>query len=314
MVHNVVVNPQDTDASYFLESLQAQMEAHAGSNFAVQTGPHGSEVGVDGAMQAEGSHTGAQPLMNMPLLHQMLRVYLPIAMRQTPSLGVRSGPVTESRPATTPVDILNDSPFVASPSHFPDTPDFPKDSPISGPTACGLSPHELNIVRGLLSVGRVTPPSQDVPSASGTVVPPQANAVNEVHVQPSGINAVNALGVDLTRPPLPVSVGEQDGSPNHRRNFMRRQRKEYQRNQVNRGINGAKTVVPTDAEGNVIGLKSVLNRAIREIAGRVLDVSVKEFRHHPPMAFELIDHDIHSQFTFDPHSEVVISEPTYRTL
>ena len=80
---------------------------------------------------------------------------------------------------------------------------------------------------------------------------------------------------------------------------MRRQRNEYVRNQ--RGPNGvpAVTHIPTDENGNPLALRSVLNRAIREVAGRVLDVSVKEFNHHSPMAFQLIEHDIHSKFSFD---------------
>ncbi|KAG0555811.1 hypothetical protein KC19_3G144200, partial [Ceratodon purpureus] len=101
-------------------------------------------------------------------------------------------------------------------------------------------------------------------------------------------------------PPAAVNSPSTTVSPNHRRNAQRRERNEYNRNQ--RGQNGpdAKTVIPTDASGDVIGLKSVLHRAIREIAGRVLDVSVREFNQHSPMAFQLIELDVHSKFTFDP--------------
>lgn len=52
--------------------------------------------------------------------------------------------------------------------------------------------------------------------------------------------------------------------------------------------------ISTDADGNVAALKSVLNRAIRDVARRVLDVSLKEFSQHPAMAFELIALDIHN--------------------
>ncbi|KAG0596363.1 hypothetical protein M758_UG246800 [Ceratodon purpureus] len=93
--------------------------------------------------------------------------------------------------------------------------------------------------------------------------------------------------------PVAVNSGAIGASPYHRRNFQRRQRNEYVRNQ--RGQNGpdAKTHIPTDESGNVTGLKSVLHRAIRDVGGRVLDVSVKEFNQHPSMAFQLIEHDIH---------------------
>ena len=132
------------------------------------------------------------------------------------------------------------------------------------------------------------------------VVPPRdavqgARTVSSPRVSPvtANISPIASLSVAFN-----AAAGE--GSPNHRRNFMRRQRMEYLRNQRGQGGPGQRTHVLTDPSGNVTALKTVLNRAIRDIVGRVLDVSLKEFNHHPSMAFELIDHDIHSQFSFDP--------------
>ena len=101
-------------------------------------------------------------------------------------------------------------------------------------------------------------------------------------------------------PPVSTHAVPDEGSPNHRRNLQRRQRNEYRRNQ--RGPNGTapKTLIPTDIDGNVSALKAVLHRAIRDVAGRVLDVTVTEFSQHSPMAFQLIEHDIHGLFVFDP--------------
>ena len=104
----------------------------------------------------------------------------------------------------------------------------------------------------------------------------------------------------ISSPPVAFTSSGMEGSPNHRRNFMRRQRNEFARNQNGRNGPDSKVHIPTDAQGNVTALKSVLNRSIREIAGRVLDVSIKEFNQHRPMAFQLIEHDVHSKFTFDP--------------
>ena len=59
-------------------------------------------------------------------------------------------------------------------------------------------------------------------------------------------------------------------------------------------------VIPTDEFGNVTALQSVLNHAIRDVAGRVLDVTVKDFRLHSQMSFEMIEHDINSRFAFNP--------------
>ncbi|KAG0594198.1 hypothetical protein M758_UG056900 [Ceratodon purpureus] len=89
-------------------------------------------------------------------------------------------------------------------------------------------------------------------------------------------------------------------SANERRNFMRRERREYLLNQRNHAGEGGKTLIPKDVQGNVIALRTVLHCAIRDIARRVLDVSVKEFNTLPPMAFELIEHDMHSRFAFHP--------------
>ena len=106
---------------------------------------------------------------------------------------------------------------------------------------------------------------------------------------------------------VPVGLGspsnghgmDADGSPNDRRNYLRRQRNEYHRNQRIAGPNW-KTHIPTDENGEVTALRTVLNRSIRDIAGRVLDVTVKEFSSHPKISFELIERDIDSKFSFDP--------------
>ena len=104
----------------------------------------------------------------------------------------------------------------------------------------------------------------------------------------------------ISSPVVSATTGGVEGSPHHRRNLMRRQRNEFMRNQ--RGPNAAAALprIPTDANGNVTSLKSILNRAIRDTAGRVSDVSLKEFNQHPPSAFQLIEHDIHASFSVDP--------------
>ena len=93
---------------------------------------------------------------------------------------------------------------------------------------------------------------------------------------------------------------EADGSPNHRRNYLRRQRNKYHKNQRSLGGPNSRTHIPTDENGEVTALRTVLNRSIRNIAGRVLDVTAKEFSSHPEVAFELIQRDIDSEFSFDP--------------
>ena len=99
-------------------------------------------------------------------------------------------------------------------------------------------------------------------------------------------------------PPVASVQNNSAGSPNDRRNLQKRQRAEYHRNQRNLGV-GARTHVETDDDGNAIGLRTMFHRAIRDIAGRLLDVTSRDFSSHPELAFELIARDIDSKFTFD---------------
>ncbi|KAG0594396.1 hypothetical protein M758_UG073900 [Ceratodon purpureus] len=100
--------------------------------------------------------------------------------------------------------------------------------------------------------------------------------------------------------PVGAEGGKEFASPNDRWNFMRRQRAQHLRNLRNRVDADGKTRVTTDEEGNPVDMISVLNRAIRDTTARVLDVTVQEFSQHPALAFELISHDVHSQFSFNP--------------
>ena len=113
------------------------------------------------------------------------------------------------------------------------------------------------------------------------------------------LNGSRVLDLALS-PAAAYTLGAGDGSPNDSRNYMLRQRAEYLRNQRQMGGTYTKTHILTDIAGNVTALKTVLNRSIRDIAGRVLDVIIKEFGQHPQVAFELIDHNINNRFTFDP--------------
>jgi hypothetical protein len=61
-----------------------------------------------------------------------------------------------------------------------------------------------------------------------------------------------------------------------------------------------KTQIPTDANGEITALKSVFHRAIRDIAGRVLDLSVMNFNEHPAICLNYINHDLSKQFVFNP--------------
>ena len=119
------------------------------------------------------------------------------------------------------------------------------------------------------------------------------------HQAPSnGVAPVNVVSAPVGTPPPPVQASL--GNPNERRNHMRRLRNEYLRNARNNAATGEKTVVLTDEDGEPTQMRGVLNRAIRDLAGRLLDVTVKEFSSHPKEQFQLIEHDIHSQFTFNP--------------
>jgi hypothetical protein len=46
-------------------------------------------------------------------------------------------------------------------------------------------------------------------------------------------------------------------------------------------------------------LRTVFHNAIRDIAGRVLDVSVVNFQDHPRIALDIINHDLKRQFYMD---------------
>lgn len=132
-------------------------------------------------------------------------------------------------------------------------------------------------------------------------------------------SAVMANSVDCTSSPLtqkdrvsssPLSVtssmpvpfkstGDGTGSKD-RRNFMRRQRVEYLRNQRCNAGKEEKVRVATDVYGNVTGLRTIFNRAIRDSAMKALDMTSKEFANHPAAAFAEIEQDIDSKFKFDP--------------
>ena len=129
---------------------------------------------------------------------------------------------------------------------------------------------------------------------AGTPEVATRGASRRLPVTPSA--SVSAVGASVIPNRSPVGFS----SENDRRNYLRRQRTEYIRNQRNFNGEGNRTHIPTDALGNVIALKTVLNRSIRDIAGKVLDVNVKEFAHHPAMSFEVIEHDLHRQYTFNP--------------
>ncbi|KAG0597238.1 hypothetical protein M758_UG322800 [Ceratodon purpureus] len=136
--------------------------------------------------------------MNMPLLHEMLRIHLPLAMRQTPTVGTHPSPVAQAAsPATLPI-VVNDSPFVASPGYFAVTSDLAMETPPVDHCESGLSPQALNAI-SRLSMARVIPlAAQNLASASDTPVPSQVNGRTEGHLQSRRENVFNAEGGNQT--------------------------------------------------------------------------------------------------------------------
>lgn len=83
-----------------------------------------------------------------------------------------------------------------------------------------------------------------------------------------------------------------------RRTFQRRHRLEYMQQQ--RSPNGGKTIIPSDGARHIMALKTEVHRAIRDMGGRLLDVSLVNFGNHPESTIECIKHDIDRQFLFEP--------------
>lgn len=83
-----------------------------------------------------------------------------------------------------------------------------------------------------------------------------------------------------------------------RRRDQRRELTDYM--QHRRHSSTERHTIRTDKNGEPLVLKQVLNNAIRDIAGRVLDVSIIHFSEHPLFCFELIQHDLDRQFFFEP--------------
>lgn len=56
--------------------------------------------------------------------------------------------------------------------------------------------------------------------------------------------------------------------------------------------------IVVDEGGDIVANKLAFHSAIRQVAGKVLDVSVIEFSKHPPVAMQWILDDLSQQFTF----------------
>ena len=237
--------------------------------------------------------------MKHPAVQEMLQIYLPMLQKDKRhnygGLGEGSGVAVSVPPGRNATPMVVSPPFVRTTSNHA----------VASSSSGGGTPFGAGTGQSVLSMmgnaGVVSPPLTSPSAPPSTSVP----AVVEVPTELQRAAFADSI-FNVGMRPGPSSqalqytpVGAED-SPNHRRNFMRRQRMEYLRNLQNQGAEGGKTHIPTDAEGNVTALRSVLNRTIRGIVGRILDVSLKEFRQHPSSSFILIEHDIHNQFSFDP--------------
>ena len=298
---------QNVDVTNFLDSLQAQMLASTRNMMADSATGTIEGVSNHAVTSTVGQSSATAAFAAHPMIQQMLNMYAAThatisekphdkgnvdnftgAMADgLPSSSLRGAARVD--PSSTPASASLCSPpravraspasigAIPSPSQDATVNDIP--SPVRNTTSGGSLQH--------------TPPSHDRGSTSSPSDLGRGASSSRVPLSTANVSV-------LTPAPVAFTVSAGGGSPSHRRNFMRRQRTEYIRNQRGQGGPGLKTHIPTDQSGNVIALKSVLNRAIRDIAGRTLDVSVKEFNHHPAMAFQLIEADIHNQFTFDP--------------
>jgi hypothetical protein len=83
-----------------------------------------------------------------------------------------------------------------------------------------------------------------------------------------------------------------------RKAFQRKHLADYMQSQKSR--EERKTHIPTNANGDITALKSVFHRAVRDIAGRVLDLSIVNFNDHPSICLNYIHHDLSKQFVFNP--------------
>ena len=253
---------------------------------------------------SDSSPTALNPtITNKHVLNDMLKIYLPQFLNMSKEVGPGTSGSLLTPYNGTHVGVQA-SPDLASPGFFDSTlhGSLYDNPPTEGPSNTYRVPPSSQLHQVLHGMGgRASPGTNSTTHAPSTSAGP-----SNVDVR-MGIEAQEELPEErygAFREMVSCAIGPssavEGGSPNHRRNLMRRQRTEFLRNSRNMDARGSKTVVTTDAQGNVLALRSVLNRAIREIAGRVSDVSLKEFRQHPPMAFQLIEHDIHSQFSFEP--------------
>lgn len=136
----------------------------------------------------------------------------------------------------------------------------------------------------------ITPPSSPQSAAASMSI----TAMRPLSRGPVGIQ--DAAAAQL--------VSMEDMTFKSKRAEQRRVRSEYMRAQRAGSEAAGRTHIPTNSEGKVTALKTVLNRSIRDIAGRVLDLSVIHFNEHPEMGFQLIEHDIDRHFYFDPPLKV----------
>jgi hypothetical protein len=104
-----------------------------------------------------------------------------------------------------------------------------------------------------------------------------------------------------------------------RKAFQRKYLSEYM--QCQKTPEKKSTHIRTDMNGDITALKSVFHRAIRNIAGRVLDLSIVNFNEHPSIYLNYINHDLSKQFVFNPplkqnyvveYLKVSISNSRYR--
>jgi hypothetical protein len=175
------------------------------------------------------------------------------------------------------------------------------------PVYSNATPPSVAVVSdGGHSVSAAFSPSVPLAAFNNTYLNPRGT--NGKFVSPNIGNLVangGASSSDVQVTPKRTVVGEATGdnvagaaARLARRQLQRRELAEYFHGR--RFLNNKRGLVRTDANGEPLSLKKVLNSAIRDIAGRVLDVSVIQFSEHPAMCFELINHDIHRQFEFDP--------------
>jgi hypothetical protein len=147
---------------------------------------------------------------------------------------------------------------------------------------CGLQ--GWNSQRGASTVSTFIPESTDFTTDASR------SRTTTAEVAPTNISVIQQFQVAPNVSPVVDSSA--------RKAFQRKHLSEYM--QLQKSPDRIKTHIPTDMNGDITALKLVFHRAVRDIAGRVLDLSVVNFQDHPSICLNYINHDLAKHFVFNP--------------